>query len=300
MIIRTLVPNAHPPSGRAGGIPAKVGVDGDQPVAESLPSDAGTERLPDSTFEGALSNGDGSDARMVQIQELLGHAAMHILEKCELVAEWVHHAEAKLSVFGQIVPKPKGGRPEGGIARAARELPVPGKSPDARRKFIQRALKIDGIWPQAKSAARAQGLGDTQSALLEISDEKSLDKQLPKVQEITARKAKPRRKSCARHSDEPASDGDTNSTVEDEAQLGTFKALASDEKSEPPSNPEIDQSKPASFAALLEFAKFTLAHINRKSDEVVLALTASDDVKEFNTLANRAQKVIGGLPRLRN
>jgi hypothetical protein len=68
----------------------------------------------------SLPNGDEADSRMSQIKEILGHAAMRFLDKGELVAEWVRYAEAKLSVFGQIVPKPKGGRPEGGVARAAR------------------------------------------------------------------------------------------------------------------------------------------------------------------------------------
>ena len=71
-------------------------------------------------------NGDESDARMAQIEEILGHAAMRLLEKCALVTEWVRHAEAKCSVFGHFVQKPQGGRPEGGVARAARALPVPG------------------------------------------------------------------------------------------------------------------------------------------------------------------------------
>ena len=113
----------------------------------------------DSTAVTATNNpkpdGDESDARMARIEEILGYTATPLLDKCELVAEWVKHAAAKLSVFGQIVPKPKGGRPEGGVARAARDLPVPGKTPDARRKFIERAMKIDGIWPDVKAAARA-------------------------------------------------------------------------------------------------------------------------------------------------
>ena len=139
-------------------------------------------------------NDDDVDSRMEEIREILDHAAMPLLDKGELVAEWVRYAEAKLSVFGQIVPKPKGGRPEGGVARAARELPVRGKSPDARRKFIERAIKIDGIWPEAKQAARAAGLHNIQSQLLAIAEEHSPDAQIAKVQEIAARKAMPRRR----------------------------------------------------------------------------------------------------------
>src|SRR5260370_650850 len=89
----------------------------------------------------AEPNGDEADSRMSQIKEILDYTAMHFLDKGELVAEWVRYAEAKLSVFGHFVQNPQGGRPEGGVARAARELPIPGKSIGARRKFIERALK---------------------------------------------------------------------------------------------------------------------------------------------------------------
>ncbi len=146
------------------------------------------------------ANGDDVDFRMAKIEEILGHAAMHLLEKCGLVAEWVRHAEAKLSIFGQPVQKTQRGRPEGGVARAARELRVPGTTHDARRKFIERALKVDGIWPDAKSAVTAAGLDDIQSALLAIAGERSQEAQLAKVQEIAARKAIPRHKSSARAS----------------------------------------------------------------------------------------------------
>ena len=131
---------------------------------------------------------------MAKIEETLGHAAMHLLDKCGLVAEWLHHAEAKATtVLGQHVEK-SAGRPEGALTRAARELCVPGTTPKARRKFIERALKIDGIWPEVKSAARAAELDDIQSALLSIAGEHSVEAQLAKVQEIAAHKAMPRRK----------------------------------------------------------------------------------------------------------
>jgi hypothetical protein len=143
------------------------------------------------------ANGDQSDDRMAEIEEILGHAAMHLLEKCALVAEWVRCAEAKVSVFGHFVQKPQGGRPESGVARAARELPIPGKSIGARRKFIERALKIDGMGPEVKAAARAAGLDDTQSALLAIARERSVEGQLKKVQEIAEQKKAPRPKPSA-------------------------------------------------------------------------------------------------------
>ena len=310
---------SHRPSGRVGEIARKdLEVDGDQCVAESLPSAASAELLPRGTFDEAQSNGDEVDARMAEIEVILDHAAMHLLDKCALVAEWVRHAEARVWVFGQVDQKPGGGRPEGGIARAARALPVPGKTTEARRKFVERAVKIYGIWPEVKVAVRTAGLDDTQSALLAIASERSSEAQLAKVQEIVARKAMPRRKSSVRDSDElatssAAQSGTTSytnpriedavdipelaavcnetSTIEQKAQLATFKALASDEQSEPPSNSEIDQSKPASSTVLINFAKFILAHINQ-GEKIVLTLTATEDVKEFNCLANRVRLVL--------
>jgi hypothetical protein len=85
----TLIPDPCPPLGRVGGVTAKhVKIDG-----ETLQNAA--EPLPQSTFEGAGSNGGDTDARMAKIEEVLGHAAIHLLAKCELVAEWVRHAEAQ-------------------------------------------------------------------------------------------------------------------------------------------------------------------------------------------------------------
>jgi hypothetical protein len=76
---------------------------------------------------------------------------------------------------------------------------VPGATPAARRKYLDRAIKIAEIWPEAKSAAEAAGLDNTQSALLAVARESSLPAQLSKVQEIAARKAMPRRKSTGRN-----------------------------------------------------------------------------------------------------
>ena len=163
------------------------------PAATQVPAD-------DSTAAAAVANndrrnGDDADARMDEIQKILETAAMPVLDKCGLYAEWVKHAEAKPWVLGQDVPKPKGGRPKGGIARAADELKqtIPAKTEKARVKFIRRAIAIDCIWPDAKDAARAAGLANIQSALLSIAKEKTPDAQLAKVKEIGDQRAAPRR-----------------------------------------------------------------------------------------------------------
>ena len=169
-------------------------------LAPCLTDVAGAEGFRnDPANDPARPNGDEIDVRMAEIDEILRHAAMRHLQKSLLAAEWVHHAEAKLSVLGQPVHKPKGGRPEGGLTRAARELCVPGATPAARRKYLDRAIKIAEIWPEAKSAAQAAGLDNIQSALLAIAHEHSLEAQLAKVDEIAAQKAMPRSKSTSRN-----------------------------------------------------------------------------------------------------
>jgi hypothetical protein len=114
-----------------------------------------------------LVNGSETDFRMAKIQEILDHAAMRLLPKRNLVAEWIGHAESQCGVFRQFVVKPVGGRPESAVTRAARELPIPGKTLRARRKYGERAIKIDSIWSEAKSAARAAGLNNIKSAHLD-------------------------------------------------------------------------------------------------------------------------------------
>lgn len=197
------VPNASRKSAQALATvapvtPALTGVGtslGDAVAEASPPATAVVSDVP---TDGAQPNGHEIDIRMAKIKEILAHAAMHLLEKCALAAEWLHHAEAKLSaVLGQHVEK-SAGRPEGALTRAARELCVPGSTPTARRKFMERALKIDSIRPEAKSAAQSAGLDNIQSALLSIAAERSVEAQLAKVQEIAARKAMPRRKSTSR------------------------------------------------------------------------------------------------------
>ena len=109
--------------------------------------------MVDETYksDALLRNGDEVDARMEQIQQILGHAAMRLLDRYALVAEWVRHAELKTPVSDQNVAKPRGGRPEGGITRAASgELPIPGKTPLGCRKYIVRAISIDAIWNESE------------------------------------------------------------------------------------------------------------------------------------------------------
>jgi hypothetical protein len=101
-----------------------------------------------------------------------------------------------LVISGQKVRKP--GRPKGGIAEAARRLPMKGKTEHARRKSVERSIKAASVLPEAEAAAKAAGLDERQSAMLEIAKAKTPEAQIAKVHAIVARKAASRAKGKAK------------------------------------------------------------------------------------------------------
>jgi len=140
------------------------------------------------SIDAIMMQGDGIDARLWTIAENLHRADLTLLERAEQEAEWVRLVDEKKQVSGQNVQKRRAGRPEGGIAKAARELPVKGKTPEAKRKSIERSLKIDRISPEAKSSARTGGLDDKLSALLAVAKEETPEAQVKKVGELVDKK----------------------------------------------------------------------------------------------------------------
>lgn len=90
------------------------------------------------------------------------------LQRNEQIAEWIRLTEAQTADAekpAQLAPVSKGGRGKtAGINAASRELGI-------ERKEAQRAIKIDGIAPAAKEAARAAGLENNQSALLKVAQD---------------------------------------------------------------------------------------------------------------------------------
>ena len=137
------------------------------------------------------------DAKRAEIAENLYRAELTAAERAEHIAEWVRLTEAK-AVSGQVVQKLSSrgrageGRPESGISKAARELPVSGSTPEAKRKTVERALKIaNDTTPEAKEAARTAGLADNQSALLKIADAPA-EAQVATVAEVVAARAAPK------------------------------------------------------------------------------------------------------------
>ena len=116
-----------------------------------------------------------AEARMWEIAENLHRAELTKLERDEQVAEWIKLCE----VLRQPDAKPQGGRPEGGVRAAARELGV--SEPDARR-----ATQVASIAPEAKEAIRDAGLDNNRSAMLEVAKEPTPEKQVAKVVQLAA------------------------------------------------------------------------------------------------------------------
>ena len=154
---------------------------------------AGLQRLKGAELAGLKEipaiflEGDAGDARLVTIEENLLRKDLTALERAEELVEWMEIAK-ELEVSGQNVRKPKGGRPKGGTAKLARDLPISGKTEEARRKTMERSKKISELAPKAKAAAIKAGLDDSQSMLLAAANETTPQAQIKKVAELAARK----------------------------------------------------------------------------------------------------------------
>jgi ParB-like chromosome segregation protein Spo0J len=111
-----------------------------------------------------------TEARLMEIAENLHRAELTVGERADQIAEWVRLTAPSV---GQLDPHPTNERGnsgrEGGFRAAARQLPVSGETEEARRNTVRRAVRIAGIAPEAREAARAAGLDDNQAVLLRIA-----------------------------------------------------------------------------------------------------------------------------------
>ena len=138
----------------------------------------GRTKVPCSFFEN-----DDDAIRLVQLSENLFRKRLTVLQESEEIAECVELISGRFS--GQNVQKK--GRPHGGIAQAARELPIKAKTEEGRRKKIDRAIKISQIWLNIKDVIRNKCLDDNQAALLQIADEDQPYDQYKKVLQLSHR-----------------------------------------------------------------------------------------------------------------
>jgi ParB-like chromosome segregation protein Spo0J len=134
-----------------------------------------------------MLTGTDDEARMWEIAENLHRADLTVLERDEHISEWVRLAgKNDDGVSAQDAPKLSArgrngeGRPESGINAASRELGV-------ERTAAQRATKVAAITPEAKAAAKENGLDNNQAALLQVAKAPP-EEQAAKVEEIAAAK----------------------------------------------------------------------------------------------------------------
>ena len=132
------------------------------------------------------------EAELWEISENLHRADLSQIERDVQVARWAELRKQKRElerardgkdVSRQADAKPMGGRPEGGIREAARELGM-------SEVDVRRAIKVASLSDEAKSIARDTGLDDNRSALLEASREPT-ERQAEKLAEIAAEKTQP-------------------------------------------------------------------------------------------------------------
>jgi hypothetical protein len=128
--------------------------------------------------------GDEIDSQLIKISENLWRKEFTVLRRAEMLAEWLTIASAKVNSSGQPVRKRKPGRPPAGIAMAARKLPVLGRSPDARRKIVDRAVKIAFLPSEVKAAVKGANLDNNQQALLAICKQPNVKAQLSAISDL--------------------------------------------------------------------------------------------------------------------
>jgi ParB-like chromosome segregation protein Spo0J len=120
-------------------------------------------------------------AQRWQITENLYRGELTKLQRANQTAALLALSEATEEISGEKVQKKKRGRPEGGDAKAARTLPVRGKTADAKRKNIAKDRKISGIHSDAQQAMVEAGLSNDEDALVEVAYQPTREAQLAKV-----------------------------------------------------------------------------------------------------------------------
>jgi ParB-like chromosome segregation protein Spo0J len=139
-------------------------------------------------IDAAFFKGGRTPARIWHHLENLDHSDKFTpLEKAEKLAEVVELTDKLFS--RQNVGKRRG-RPIGVITRVLSNLSIKGKTVEARRRKVERALTISKLPPEVKAAVKAREPGMTDKMLSEIAGEKTPEAQVKKIEDIVKRKAK--------------------------------------------------------------------------------------------------------------
>lgn len=170
-------------------------------------------------------NGTKRQAKLWQLSENLHRTDLDGLTFFEQIAEFVRLFEKERRISGQNVRNPRG-RPQGGNALAARELPVPGKTEAAKRKLIERARAVAKLDDEVKAAIQKNGFRNRPSRLVAISKEPTVDAQMDKIRELAAHKTKSTRLSLRVVSPSMGStEGSVHQRREEDAALDALKIL---------------------------------------------------------------------------
>jgi ParB-like chromosome segregation protein Spo0J len=129
-----------------------------------------------------------AQARQWEVAENLYRASLTPLDEADHIAEWVRLVAESSS--GKGLSKSKRGRPEGALTKVARDLPIKGNTQQARRKRLERGLKIAALSSEGRSAATEVGLDKNRDALYEIAKEDTPEAQINKAREISRGKSK--------------------------------------------------------------------------------------------------------------
>jgi ParB-like chromosome segregation protein Spo0J len=140
-------------------------------------------------------------AALWRISENRDRKILSVLDQAEQMAEWFHLVEEMNPVSEEAETRGPG-RPEGAKKKAARYLPIPGKTQAAKEKALDRLLKIAAIDPVARLAARDAGLADSGQKLLQIADEPTAKAQLAKIKAPPKRSGKTGSDTSDDHADE--------------------------------------------------------------------------------------------------
>ena len=139
-------------------------------------------------IDAAFFKGGRIPARIWHHLENLYHSdKFTALEKAEKLADVVELTD---KLFSRQNVEKKRGRPIGIITRVLSKLPIKGKTVEARRKRVERALTIGKLPPEVKAAVKAREPGMTDKMLSKIAREKTPEAQVKKIEDIVKRKAK--------------------------------------------------------------------------------------------------------------
>lgn len=131
---------------------------------------AASKQLGETVIPCTFFPDDEVAAKYIGFCENLFRKNLTALEEAEEIAKLVYFLEDhKIGLFGQNVHNV--GRPLSAAGKAAKHISVKGKTEEARRKKIERSLKINLIPVNVKEVIRTRKLDNNLAALLEIADE---------------------------------------------------------------------------------------------------------------------------------